>query len=95
MFPIRRPTDEEGYVVEVPRDKDRYLHGRAGDHWLTSFQCDLCQFRNVTGHSPHSNGSEDRLLKFIRRATLDALWSRESGTVKNTACEIRNIYVKA
>jgi hypothetical protein len=94
FFPIRKPTDEEGYVLVVDKDKDRFLQGREGDHLVTTFQCDTCQYRNMMNHSPPSDGSADTLLKFIRRANMDALWSRESGTVKNTSREIRNLYEK-
>lgn len=61
---------------------------------MTVFQCDLCHHRNIVGRSPFSDGSDDLLMRCIRRANLDALWSRESGTVKNNAREIRNIYSK-
>jgi hypothetical protein len=94
-FPIRRPTDEAGYVVILDRDKDRFLHGRAGDHLLTMFQCDVCQFRNIKRVSPTDDPSDVLLLKFIRRANLDAFWSRESGTVNNTRREIEVLKRKA
>lgn len=70
-------------MVVVDKDRDRFLYGRAGDHLLTAFQCDECQFRNMKGRS--SDGSEaDKILgRFIRRANLDAFWAREPGTVNN------------
>jgi hypothetical protein len=95
FFPIRRPSDESGYVVIVDKDRDRFLHGRAGDHLMTSFQCDLCHFRNIKGFSPTEDSADVLLLKFIRRANLDAFWSRESGTVNNTRREIVNLTKKA
>lgn len=95
FFPIRKPTDEEGYVLEVEKDIGRFLYGREGDHLVTSFQCDCCHFRNITGRSPQSDGSDDTVLKFIRRANLDALWSRSPGTVRNTVREVRNLRTKA
>ena len=80
----------------VDKDKDRFLIGREGDHLVTMFQCDLCHFRNMVGRSPQASfGSDDLLLRFIRRANLDALWSREPGTIKNTAREVRNLRDKA
>jgi hypothetical protein len=94
-FPIRRPADDSGYVVVVERDRDRFLHGRAGDHWMTMFQCDLCHFRNIKSCSPTDNLADLLLLKFIRRANLDAFWSRESSTVNNNRREIVNITTKA
>jgi hypothetical protein len=75
--------------VVVEKDKDRFLKGREGDHLVTTFQCDLCHFRNVVGWSLQATfGSDDLLLKFIRHANLDALWSREPGTVKNMAHKV-------
>jgi hypothetical protein len=95
FFPIRKPTDEEGYVLEVEKDVGRFLYGREGDHLVTTFQCDTCHFRNITNRSPKSDGSDDTVLKFVRRANLDALWSRSPGTVRNTAREIRSLHTKA
>jgi hypothetical protein len=95
FFPIRKPTDEEGYVLEVEKDKGRFLYGRAGDQYVTTFQCDLCHFRNITGRSPGSDGSDDTVMKFVRRANLDSMWSRSPGTVRNTSREIRLLHVKA
>lgn len=94
-FPIRRPKDEDGYVVVVPKDRDRFMFGRAGDHYVTTFQCDVCHFRNINGRSPRTDGPDLLLMKFIRRASLDALWSRESGTVNNTRRDINNMLIKA
>lgn len=95
MFPIRRPSDEEGFAIIVEKDKERFLHGRGGDHLLTTFQCDLCHYRNIKGHDPLDNEVDEKLLLFIRRANIDSLWSRESGTVKNTARDILIIQKKA
>lgn len=94
-FPIRRPSDENGYMVVLEKDKTRFLFGRAGDHLLTTFQCDTCQFRNIKGRSPNTTGADELLLKFIRRATLDSFWAREPGTVNNTRREIMGIRTKA
>ena len=91
IFPIRRPSDEEGFAVVVEKDKHRFLQGREGDHLLTTFQCDLCHFRNLKGHSPLDSYEDNQLLLFIRRANLDAFWARETGTVKNTRRDIASI----
>ena len=95
MFPIRRPSDEEGFAIILEKDKERFLHGREGDHLLTTFQCDLCHYRNIKGHSPLDDGTDERILLFIRRANMDSLWSRESGTVRNTKRDILTIQKKA
>lgn len=94
-FPIKKPKDEEGYVLASSKDDRRFLFGREGDHLVTTFQCDLCHFRNINGRSPLPDGSDDTVMKFIRRANLDALWSREVGTVRNTHREYLKIRTKA
>jgi hypothetical protein len=49
----------------------------------TMFQCDLCHFRNIQGRSPIGGDARDaRAMVCIQRANLDALWSRETSTVK-------------
>ena len=90
-FPIRRPSDEEGFAIVVEKDRSRFLKGREGDHLLTTFQCDLCHFRNLKGHSPLDAYEDNQLLLYIRRANLDAFWARETGTVKNTKRDVASI----
>ena len=79
----------------LEKDRTRFLFGRAGDNLLTTFQCDVCQFRNIKGRSPNETAADSLLLKFIRRANLDAFWAREPGTVNNTRWEIVGIRKKA
>jgi hypothetical protein len=95
IFPIRRPTDEAGYVLTLEKDATRFMFGREGDNLMTIFQCDTCHFRNIKKRSPNEDGSDDMVLTFIRRANLDALWSRETSTVRNNAREINKLRVKA
>ena len=53
---------------------------------MCPFQCDLCHFRNIQGRDPEPRLTKDKLLmQCIRRATLDAFWSRESSTVAANA----------
>jgi hypothetical protein len=53
---------------------------------MCPFQCDLCQFRNIQGRDPVPGLGKDKLLLLcIRRASLDAFWSRESSTVAANA----------
>jgi hypothetical protein len=73
-------------LVEDEDDK-RFMYGRKGDHLMTSFQCDLCHFRNMKRTDPGSTGKDKLLLIYIRRANLDALWSREPGTVNGNLRE--------
>jgi hypothetical protein len=84
-FPVSKPVDEDGVEVGDPADDQRYLQARNGDNLVTPFQCDLCHFRNLMQHDPVEGLPQDmRLLKLIRHANLDALWSRELGTVRGT-----------
>lgn len=84
-FPIAKPTDEDGVVSMDSEDQARFIQARDGDFLLTPFQCDLCHFRNLLDSDPVGGLAQDvRLLKLIRRANLDALWSREPGTVSST-----------
>jgi hypothetical protein len=71
--------------VGGPEDDTHYLQARNGDHLVTPFQCDLCHFRNLMHRDPEGGLPQDlRLLKMIRRANLDALWSGEPSTVRGT-----------
>lgn len=89
-FPIAKPIDEEGVEVQDSDDKSRYVQGRNGDNLVTPFQCDLCHFRNLMERDPVPNLPQDvRLQKMIRRANLDALWSREPSTVSGTLLACR------
>jgi hypothetical protein len=94
LFNVRLPKDEEGYVLRKKGDDKRFQYARNGDHFMTTFQCDLCHFRNIQGRDPVlGNGETDDsyLLKLVRRANLDALWCRESGTVKSNLKELKII----
>ena len=64
-------------------DETRFLQARAGDHMMIPFQCDTCHFRNITKRDPDLRDYRDlESLEYIRRASLDAFWSREPSTVK-------------
>ena len=59
-----------------------FLKGRDGDHLMCPFECDLCVFHKLKKRDPNSNSEADKvLLAYIRRANLDAFWSRASSTV--------------
>ena len=89
-FPIAIPVDEEGVEIEDHKDRGRYLAARNGDHLITPFQCDLCHFRNMTDRDPQELlPMDNRLLKCIRRANLDALWATEPDTVSKNLSELR------
>ena len=62
----------------------RFKEARDGDHLMTPFQCDLCHFENCKRRHPIPNNTQDEVaLLCIRRANLDALWSRERSTVRS------------
>ena len=65
-------------------DPKRFKKARDGDHLMTSFQCDLCHFENCKRRCPIPDNMQDEVaLLGIRRANLDALWSRERSTVRS------------
>lgn len=92
-YPIRKPVDEDGTLVESKADADRFLFGRAGDHFMTSFQCDLCHYRNIKRRDPNPEGDpkDACALRNIRRANLDSLWSREPSTVRTNLALLRKM----
>jgi hypothetical protein len=85
-------VDEEGEALIEVGGEERYLVARAGDHLMTPFQCEVCNFRNIMGRNSNLHVVEDReIMEYIRRATLDAFWARETTTVKNNAGNARRI----
>jgi hypothetical protein len=55
---------------------------RDGDHMLVPFECDLCIFRKLKSRNPLPGNQQDTLLlACLRRANLDAFWSRAKSTV--------------
>jgi len=81
---VNIPLDEDGEPMRRGDDEERFQYGRAGDHLITMFQCDLCHFRNMLGRNPTPSDLENRVFgKCLRRAILDALWSRERSTVSS------------
>jgi hypothetical protein len=71
-----------------------YTHGRNGDHMVTPFQCDLCHFRNLYYREPRVNAIRDiNACVAIRRANIDAFWSRSPGTINNTRTGIKRMQV--
>ena len=59
---------------------------------LTNFQCDLCRFRNIKGRDPTEEINKyERLIISIRRASLDAFWSIEPGTVRDNLTMLSNM----
>ena len=72
-----------------PEDEYRFRQARPGDHVVCSFQCEVCQVRNLRGHTPTQSLQDEALCALVRRANLDAFWSRSSGTVRGQVTEVR------
>ena len=45
------------------------------------FQCELCHFRNMELRNPDGEGSNEKILRYIRRANVDVFWARKPSTV--------------
>ena len=100
MFHISRMTEfkdedkgrmESRWGKKGQREGD-YLRGRNGDHLMCPFECDTCVFRKLRGVDPRSSSVNDNLLMtFIRRANLDAFWSRASSTVYGNRDTVREM----
>ena len=91
-FPIKQALQKDGesIVKADKRDLSRYLEARMGDHLMTNFQCDNCHFRNIQKRDPLPGeiAKDNVLMTCIRRANLDALWSKEKGTVEANQREV-------
>jgi hypothetical protein len=82
-FYIKRAVDDEGVVWKRRKETEHFASARNGDHVSCPFQCDLCIFRLLRKAEPDYQSASDRLLlACIRRANLDAFWSREKRTVE-------------
>lgn len=81
-FHINLPEDGSGFTQVDKRDEMRFKESRDGDHLMCSFQCDLCLFYMLKGrHQIKNNAKDELVLVCIRRANLDAFWSKEPSTV--------------
>ena len=81
--------EENGFVTEETR-KGRFLHARDGDHLMGHWECDMCSFRNTAHMDVNWEDEKDIfMLACIRRASLDAMWSRERDTVEGNAKRMR------
>ena len=90
-FPVKTGSDmSEGFEIE--EDEDNFMYARKGDEFMTSFQCELCHFRNIQKREPRANSSDMVVLGFIRRARLDAFWARKPSTVsRNKGLVIKSL----
>lgn len=91
-FPRRALMDEGGRTVEDQDDGSRFMFGRGGDQFMLRFQCDMCHFQNIKGRDPvPTNGLDDKILRSIRRANLDAMWAREPSTVDTNRRQVKEM----
>ena len=95
-FPIAKlaayDDDNEGDIHDKT-ETEKFMKARNGDNFLCPFQCDLCHFRNVTGRNPGLKPENDRkLLIGLRRANLDAFWSRAPSTVLNNTRGLKKLW---
>ena len=80
-FHVNEPIDEDGNpMYDCESDKHRYKQGMDGSHLITTFQCDLCIFRNLFKREPREVELDKENLKVIRRMNLDSIWAREPST---------------
>ena len=88
-------VEEDG--VEIPKDEDdeNYQTARKGDDLMCMFQCELCHFRNMESRNPDDNGTDKKILRYIRRANLDAFWARRPNTVYQHFLEVRSTIADA
>jgi hypothetical protein len=95
-FPVFRSVDLRGNDQTRPGDETRHLAGRDGDNLLLPFQCEICHIRNMCGRDPIEGLPSDEMLKiYIRRASIDAFWSREPAMVRAHLREARQMEKEA
>jgi hypothetical protein len=76
-------VDEEDKI-----DKGRFSATKSGEHLMLPFQCDWCHFINIKKREPDDPKMADQTLMIgIRRANLDAFWSREKTMVEGNTGE--------
>ncbi len=74
------------------KEEDLFMTARVGDTLMTPFQCELCHFRNIKGREPYEHNARDmRAMNIMRRANLDAFWSRTTGTVKSNCLDFKQL----
>jgi hypothetical protein len=93
-FPISFLKDEDGNVLVNEEDKTMFLGARVEDHVVCPFQCELCHFRNMQGRSPMKGTgvlNDAETIDLIRRANIDAFWSREHTTIGHNLSKINRV----
>ena len=97
-FPVYETADLDDALLdgelhgEMEDDDKRFQEARTGDDLMNCFQCDDCAFYNMQGRYPLMEHDADSLLMLcIRRANLDAFWSRERTTVERNWREMKSL----
>lgn len=97
----KRVKDDEDRLItmwgkKARRNKNKYLHARKGDNMMSPFECDRCIFHKLRQAPPDPQNVKDKLLlACIRRANLDAFWSRSSETVSSHVGQVRSMLALA
>jgi hypothetical protein len=74
----------------VRGEENFFLEARPGDHLMCPLECDICQFWKLTHQAPDSRWPADaRAMELIRRANLDAFWSRASSTINQNLTMVK------
>lgn len=82
----------DGFKNLAPGDEIRFRRGRDGDFLMTPFQCEWCHFRNIKQRDvAPTNQVDQRLLKDVRQANMDAFWSREPATVRANLTQVKRM----
>jgi hypothetical protein len=96
-FPVLGQQDLDALLIDKALEDDpkRFQEGRDGDHLMYPFQCEEYHFININGSLPEKkNAADTLLLSCMRRANIDAFWSREQSTVYSNMLEGRRFLAK-
>lgn len=75
--------------MEEEDDDVRFKCAHTGDHLMVPFQCEVCHFQNILEWDPNLTQATNReTLDMVRRANLDAFWSRELSMVASNLREL-------
>ena len=96
LFRVKGFTDDDGYPLCIGPDIEKQSNhktARDGDHLMTTFQCELCHFRNITGRDPTPGyPPHESMMTHTRRVNLDAFWSRSVNTVSGHRSYVQRIF---
>jgi hypothetical protein len=79
-------------AADLEERERRFKQARPGDVLMCPFQFDTCLFVNIQKRPPvEGQEKDDRLMRAIRRASLDAFWAREAATVDNNLKQLKHV----